>query len=804
MVNVKHVKWADGCTDRINRLRDKYWNHTPEIDLERALVYTDVYRQNEAMETCVKRAKAMYKYIEAKTITIDEDELIVGTDGNKHRAAQVNPDMCWRWYNDELETMASRQQDPYYISEENKKIFKEQIVPYWEGKSMEDYFLENCPEDLKRVGLGTMIIFGDLKATGGAGEMAVGYGNIIMKKGFKGVEEEAKANMEKLDLSDPTAYDKMKFYESVLICCQAAKLLGERHAEKARQLASETSDKKRAQELLEIAKICDRVPYHAPQTFREAVQSVWLTQILLWAEENTNSYCIDRPDQFLYPFYKHDIENGILTKGEAQELIECLWIKIAEMIFVISADSAEFYAGYMAFNGLTIGGMDEEGNDAANELSEMMLKATADLRMHAPTVNVRVCDETSDDFLMKVIDLVKLGTGQPAIFFDNTAIELLKRRGVPEKIARNWCVGGCVEPNVPGVTNIWGEGCKYAYPAAVEWALFNGYSRILDKDLGMHTGDPRDFKTFEEFEAAVKKQLAFLIECSVRFAQLSEKIHQRYAPKPARSIVLEGCVERGVDSTFGGAYFNGGPGLEPTGVADVADSLMAVKKLVYDDKVITMDQLIKALEANFEGPENEIIRKQLINNAPKYGNDVDEVDQFARDIVEFSCTEANRYRGVMGTKFENGVVPVSANIPQGKVICALPSGRKAGESLSDGLSPYPGYDTHGPTAVLKSICKVDHTSNGVGTLLNMKLNPDLLQTEADKRKLMSLLRAESDLLGYHIQFNVVSSEVLKKAKADPESYSDLLVRVAGYSAFFVELAPDAQDAIINRTENTMW
>ncbi len=799
---IKHEKWNDGCTSRINKLRDDYWNHFPEIDLERALIYTDVYKKCEADEVIIKRAKALYEYIKNKTITISDEELIIGTDGKKHRSAVVCPEMSWRWYQDELDTMSTRAQDPYYITEEDKRILKDEIFPYWEGKSMEDFFLANVPEDLKYVGIGTNVIFGDLKSQSGAGEFGVGFHNIIIKKGFKGVQEEAETYMSRLDKNDPKYFEKSKFYEAIIICCEAAKLLGKRHAEEAYKLSENTQDNVRKKELLEIAAVCEKVPYYPPETFREALQTVWFSEMFLWSEENANSNCIDRPDQYLYAFYKNDIEKGKITKIEAQELIECMWIKMAEIIFVIAEESAAFYAGYMSFHGLTLAGVDEDGNNASNELSYMMIQATMDLRMHSPTINVRFSDKTPDEFIDKVLDLVKLGTGQPAIFFDNTAIEILKKRGIPEKDARNWCVGGCVEPNVPGKTSLWAEGCRYSYATAVEWALFNGYSKVLDRQLGLETGDPRTFKTFDDFENAVKKQLEFLVSYAVRFTQLSEIAHQRRAPKPVRSICLEGCLESGKDAMFGGGLYNNGPGLETTGIADLADSLAAVKKLVFDEKRIAMGELLDALEADFEG--YEVIRQMLINNAPKYGNDIDEVDDFAKEYIELSCKEAAKYEGVNGSTFISGLVPVSSNIPHGQAIWALPSGRKAKESLSDGISPFPGYDVNGPTAVLRSVCKVDHSSNGCGTLLNMKLNPSLLETESDRKNFASLLKAESSMGGYHVQFNVVSSDTLRKAQKNPQKYSDLLVRVAGYSAFFVELAGEAQDAIIARTENTEW
>lgn len=798
---IKHGDWKDGCTDRINRLRNKYFNNMPEIDTERARAYTEIYKENEGDEVIIKRAKALYHYLENKTLFIDEDELIIGTDGKKQRSVVMNPDMCYSWYRDELETMSTRPQDPYFITEEDKKYIREEIVPFWTGKSMEDWFQANLEDDLVNVGIGTNVVFGDLKSQGGAGEYAVGYGNILIKKGFGAIRQEAVERMEALDPFAPESFEKKKYYEATIICCDAVKMMSERYAGYARRLAKNANEKRKA-ELLRIADICEKVPYNPPETFQEGLQFVWFTQMFLWAEENSNSYCIDRPDQYLYPLYKKDIEEGRITEEEALELIECFWIKIAEFIFTISKDGAEFYAGYMSFTGLTLGGCDQDGKDAVNELSYLMIQATMDLRMHSPTINVRVCDETPDEYLEKICDLVKLGTGQPAIFFDKTAIKLFERRGLPESLARNWCVGGCVEPNIPGITNMWGEGCRYSYATAVEWALFNGYCKTLDRQMGLKTGDPRDFKSFDEFYDAVKAQLAYLIKLCVRFTQLSEKAHMRRAPKPVRSMTMEGCIENGVDCSAGGAKYNNGPGLEPTGVADIADSLEAVKKLVYDDKKISMDQLIQALENNFEGYED--IRQMLINEAPKYGNDIDEVDRFAAETVEFSCDEAVKYRSMHGSTFLSGLVPVSSNLPHGKAIWALPSGRKATESLSDGLSPFPGYDKEGPTSVIKSVCKVDHTKNGVGTLLNMKLNPHLLETKKDKQNFISLLRAENALGGYHIQFNVISSDTLRKAKACPQDYADLLVRVAGYSAFFVELAPEAQDAIINRTENTAW
>lgn len=800
--SISRKKWTDGATQRINDLRDQYWRNKPEIDTERARIYTRVYKENEVEDVAIKRAKALHAYVSEKTITIGDNELIVGTEGKKHRSAVLCPDICFHWLEDEMETVETRPQDPYVFLEEDKKLLKEEIFPYWSGRSMEDYFLANMDDELKNVGLATNIVFGDIKSQSGGGEWAVGYHNIVLKKGFKGVQEEAKEYLAALDKTDPDTWDKAKFYEAVIITCDAARILGERYAEKAREMAASETDSKRKAELERIADNCSRVPYNTPETFEQAIQAVWLTQILIWAEENQQAANISRVDQYLYPFYKKEIEAGTLTETQAQELLECLWIKMAEIIFVVSEESAAFFSGYVSFHGMTIGGVDDNGEDAVNPLSYMMLQCTMDLRMHSPTLNVRVNKKTPDSFMYKICDLVKLGTGQPAIFFDETAFEILKNRGIPQEAAYNWCVGGCVEPSVAGKAHMWAEGCRYSYATAIEWALYSGYTKYWDRVIGVETGDPRTFETYEQFEDAVKQQLAYLIKMSVMNTHISEKAHMLKMPKTVRSICTEGCLESGTDCINGGALYNTGPGLETTGVADLADSLAAIKKLVYEEKVFTMDQLIEMIDKNFEGYEVE--RQRLINDAPKWGNGDKYVDEITKRMMDFSSETTEQYKSILGYKFVTGAVPVIANIPHGQVTCALPSGRKAWTALADGISPFGGYDTEGPTAVMKSVCTVDATKQGCGNLLNMKLSPSVLQTEQDKKNFVSLLRTEEELGGYHVQFNVVGKETLLDAQKNPDDYRDLLVRVAGYSAFFVDLRPEAQQGIIDRTEQSNW
>lgn len=798
---VEKKKWTDGATPRINRLRDQFWKNEPELDVFRALVYTRVYQETEADDLAIRHAKALLAYMTEKPIVIGDDELIIGTEGSKHRSAVVCPEICYKWIEGEIDTMATRPQDPYQITEETKKALKEVIFPYWKGRSMEEYCMANMSEELKNVGLGTGIIFSDAKSATGGGEWSVGYHNIVMKKGFKGVREEAEAYLAALDTTDPDNWDKAQFYKAVIIACEACRVMCQRYADHARELAEQTNNPTRKAELYKIAQAC-RAPYEAPRNFHEAVQSVWFTQMMIWADENQQACCIGRPDQYLYPFYKADIESGAITELEVQELLECLWIKLAEYIYVVAEDTAAIFSGYISFCGVTLGGVDDNGEDAVNELSYKMIQCTMDLRMNNPTTNVRFNKKTPDEFMMKVCDLVELGTGQPALYSDETAFAILERRGVPLKDAYNWGVQGCVEPSVAGRSHMWVEGCRYSYASAVEWALFNGYTRHWKRDIGLKTGDPRTFKTYEEFDVAVKKQLAYMIKMCVASVHLSEQAHEKRLPKTVRSILTGGCMENGKDCLMGGAEFNNGPGLETTGLADYADSMAAVKKLVYEDKVFTMDQLITMLEANFEGYEVE--RQILINHAPKWGNDDPYVDSIAKDMMDFAYDETVSYKNRLGYHFETGIVPAIANVPHGEVTCALPSGRKEGVPLADGISPYVGYDKNGPTAVIKSVCSIDTAKSGCGNLLNMKLSPSILKTEQDKKNLIALLRAESALGGYHIQFNVVSNETLKDAQAHPENYGDLLVRVAGYSAYFVELRPEAQKAIIDRTEQEVW
>ena len=799
----KHPHWTKGCTDRINTLRDQYWNYKPCVDIERSEVFTRIYQETEDEDLIIRRAMAFKAYMSERTMDIMPNELIVGTSGKAPRSFIFCPDICFGWVKEELDTIDTRDQDPYAITEEDREKLRNVIIPYWEGRSMEEYFMANISDELRNVAVGTAVVYGENKTTVGGGETAVGIENIIFKKGFKGIMEDAQQHLDALDEKDIDNFDKRQFYRAIIMCCEAIKIQSDRYAMIAREKADKETDAKRRQELLDIAESCSRVPWETPRNFREAVQAVNLVEVALYCDENSSGYNIGRFDQYLYPYYQKDKKAGILTDLDAQELLECLWIKIAETLYGLSAAGAEFYVGYQPYHGVTLGGINEKGEDAANELSMMGLQATIDLQMNSPTINVRVNKKNNEAYLEKIAELIACGTGQPSVHFDEAAMEMLRKSGVAEDELWNYTLVGCVSPQMAGETTQWNEGSRYSYPTAVEWALFDGFSYVFNRQMGLHTGDPCNFKTYEEFEDATMKQLAYLVGVACRSSQIAERAQQVRLPKPFRSCCVEGPIEAGKDVMFKGSskYF-AGPGLLVTGIADLADSMAAVKKLVFEDKKISMETLIDALKKDFEGYDT--LRYMLIHDAPKYGNDDDYVDNIAKKFVKYSCDVANSYVSIFGSRYSTGLVPVMANVPHGKSVWALPSGRKATTPLADGMSPYPGYDKHGPTAVIKSICKIDHTDNRAGTLLNLKLTPQLLADESGRKKLVSLLRAEEMLGGFHVQFNVVDRDTLLDAQAHPEDHTDLLVRVAGYSAFFVDLRKEAQDLIINRTEISAW
>ncbi|MBI5967803.1 MAG: glycyl radical protein [Deltaproteobacteria bacterium] len=789
-------KATDLLPPRIRRLRARFFEYKPSISTHRARATTQAYRENEGLPVVLKRAHAFYKACETIPIYIAENEWIVGHPGGKPRAGIFCPEIAWRWLRDELETIATRPQDPYEIDKSDKKELKEEIFPFWEGKSVEESNYR-CIEDLGLLPLtfASGVIDVELKAMNGPGEFSPGYGNILLKKGFNGIQKEARSRLEELDPANPEDLDRIYFLRAVIIVGEGIVLLAKRYSTLAKELGQVEKNNIRKKELEKIAEICEWVPGNPPRSFHEALQTIWLTQSALFLEENAPSYSPGRVDQYLYPYYKTDVDAGELTPEQVEELLYCLFIKMCEVPWILSENSSKYFAGYMPFQNLSVGGQTPTGEDGTNDISYMVLHCVKNLRMYQPSLSVRLHPEAPEEFFLKVCEVAREGVGFPAIHFDDTSIKMMLSKGATLPDARDYCLVGCVEPNIHGKMHQWSDSGHINLPMAVEFALTNGVQRISGKKLGIESGDPNHLSSYEDFEEAVKKQLAYIIRCTAIASIIAEKGHAMYLPKSLASCLVEGCVESGKDIMAGGARYNAGPALILVGTADIGNSMAAVRKLVFEDKTIPMQRLCAALENDFVGYE-DIYRACL--NAPKYGNDDDSVDRITARMMDYAIREVTKYRGLTANLIA-GLYPVSSHVPHGLVLGALPSGRKARAPIADGCSPQQGTDKKGPTAVIRSVDKINHEDATAGTLLNMKFDPSVLAGETGLFNLSALLKTHMQLGGYHVQLNCISADTLREAQRNPDQYKWLMVRVAGYSAYFVELCREIQNEIISRT-----
>lgn len=780
---------------RIERLRRQFDYAAPSICVERALAFTRSHQKTEGLPLIVRRAKAFKEVCESIPVVIFDDELIVGTPGAMQRPGPMCPEISWKWLLDEMDTIQSRPADPYVLTEQQKKLLKEEIFPYWEGKSVEEIVLSRLPAETRKLGVDSGLIDSEIKWRSGVAEITPEYEDIIFKKGFKGIQQEAQACLEDLQPINQEQLDRSRFYQAVVEVCQGLITFGHRYAEKAAEMAVQEVDVARRQELEEISAICRWVPENPPRNFREAVQTIWFVQMGCVLAENGPAFNLGRFDQYMYPYFKRDLDQGAITHELAQELIECLWIKLSEWVWLLPANGAKYYGGYNSFQNLTIAGRKKDGGDATNELSYMCLTATENVKLPQPALSVRIHPGTPEGFMRAACKLSRLGMGFPAFHNDTIGMQMMMYAGLPPEEARDWSLLGCVVPHHRKIGE-WTDAGAFNMAAAIEWALNDGRSRLTGEQLGMHTGDPRSFGSFDEFKDAFLRQLRFIIKHAAITTTVEEEVHWENMPRPYISAVVDGCVEKGVDIAHGGARFNVGPGWVMVGTADTANALAAVKKLVYDEEKIGMEELCAALDRDFEGHEQT---RQLLLNCPKFGNDDDFVDQFAVEVTDFVDQELRSHRNRLGNRFHGALMGLTNNMPTGSVLGALPSGRKARVPLAEGCSPHPGTDVNGPTSCMRSVAKVNHENQPGGTLLNIKFTPTVLAGEKGIGDLSALIRGYFDLGGYHCQFNVVAPETLKDAQEHPEKYQDLVIRVAGYSARFVALSRDVQDEIIRRT-----
>lgn len=779
---------------RIEEFKAAYIAAKPSISVKRAVAFTQSHKNSEGEAIIIRRAKAFRDVCGHIPVTIFDQELIVGSISEFRKSGIICPEYSWKWVNDEMDSFESRNQDPYCIDTATKEILRQEIFPYWQGKSLEETFLSRINPETAKLLIDTGIIDNDSKWRNAVGEVTADYQDVIFKKGFGGLRNEALAHLQKLEPTSAEALEKMDFYQAAVLVCEGIITLACRYSVKAAELAQRENDAVRKQELLDISAICRKVPEHPPETFAEAIQMVWFTQLGSILSENSLALNLGRFDQYMYPYFAQDKQAGRITAEKAQELIEALWIKLSEWVWAISSNTAKFFAGYNSFQNLTVGGRLRDGRDATNEVSYMCLKATENVKTHQPGLSVRIHPDSPEEFLLAVCKLVSAGTGFPAIHNDRTGSQMLLAAGLSPEDARDWSNCGCVVPHFRKIGE-WTSAVNVNFAAAMEYVLNAGKSRVTGKVMGL-TEQAADFPGYEQVKTAFYGELANLIKHSVAGSITAQKIHAEMVPRPYLSLLVDGCMAKGKDLSKGGAQYNLGPVLTGIGVADAANSLAVIKKLVFEEKKYTLSEVCRALEADWEGYE-ELRREALA--CPKYGNDDDYVDSIAVEMTDSYHREVTAYKDYFGSPFNSAFMGISNYIPAGSVIGATPDGRKAGSPLTEGVSPHAGTDLTSPTAAMRSAAKINHDVHSGGTLLNIKLAPELLKTERNLKNLASIIRAYFALGAFHVQFNVISTETLRKAQEQPEDYRDLLVRVAGYSTQFVNLSREAQDAIIART-----
>ena len=784
-------------TPSIEAIRQNYVNAKPQISTQRARIWTDSHKATEGKPVAIRRAQAFYDCCDRLEVHIFDGELVVGAIGEFRKCGILTPEFSWLWVDREMDSFATRPQDPYLMTDEQRAFVRKEIFPYWKGKSLEEAFLARLPEDTRKIGVDTGILDNDSKWRQAVGEITPDYQDVLFKKGFGGIIREAEAHIAALDPTKPEDLEKKDFYESVLLTSKGIIRYANRYAEAADQMAETEKDPVRAAELRQIAANCRKVPEHPPESFYEAIQFLWFVQVGGILSENPLSLNPGRFDQYMDPYYEADIARNAITPDFAQELVEALWLKYSEWVWTISANTADYFAGYNQFQNLTVGGKTREGGDGTNPVTFMALKATEELKSHQPGLSVRVHADCPKEFLDGVTHLVSKGTGFPAIHSDSVGYQMLINAGYEPDDARDWNNCGCVVPHYRK-TGEWTAAVNMNFGSALEYALNEGKSLMTGEKMGLDEKPAGTFASYEEVEDAFYRQFDNLCRHAIILTVEAQRLHVEMVPRPFLSSCIEHCMETGTDLSKGGAKYNIGPVITGIGLAVVANSLAAVKKLVFEDKVCDMATLAKALQANWEGYED--LREQA-KAAPKYGNDDDYVDAIAQKLANHFYHEIHQYKDIFGSPFLTAFMGISNYIPMGRVLGATPDGRKNGEPSSEGVSPFVGTDTSTPLAAMRSTAKLNQEVHSGGTLLNLRLNPELVATKRGQANLGAMIQTLFSLGAFHVQFNCISSETLRDAQAHPENYKDLLVRVAGYSTQFVNLSKSMQDAIIARTEH---
>lgn len=770
---------------RVQKLKDELFAEQRYMSVEQAKIVTDVYRVHSDLPRNILRALALKEALNRIEIDIDPGELIVGNRTTGVRAGVIFPESGLSWVDREIESLPTRPQDPFQVRPEDVEAFKSEIFPFWQGKTLEDVLDERIGDEMRAIGKVAKINQTD-HAQGHICPDTARW----LQYGPSGLLKQARQAQKQ----HPENHD---FYEGLAIALEGASQFMLRYATLARVMAvtSESSA-----ELLEIARVCEKLAVQPPETYREAVQASWFLYVILQMESNASSFSPGRMDQYLYPFFARDIERGALSLEDALEITECLFLKFNQIVYLRSSSSAKYFAGFPIGFNVAIGGQDERGGSAENELTFLFLRAQEHLLLPQPNLSARVFEGSSEHFLTRCAQVIGKGSGMPQLFNDEAVIPALKGKGISDEDARNYAIVGCVELTTMGNNLGWSDAAMFNLVKALELALNDGVCTLTGKQMGAHTGTLKDFETYEDVLNALETQVNFFFERMIRCCEVVERAHAELLPSPFLSCVIDDCMERGIDVTAGGAHYNLS-GIQAIQCANVADSLAALKTLVYDEQIVSREELHAALVNNFENAE--LLRLRMLNKAPKYGNDIEWVDAIAFDWAKKFADQLASYTNVRGGPYQMGLYTVSAHVPMGQNVGATPDGRKAKEPLADGgMSPVYGRDSKGPTAVLKSVSRVKSEYGSNGTLLNMKFLPSLFSTEIGVSKFVRLIKAFIKLKIIHVQFNVVNREDLLAAQQKPELYRSLTIRVAGYTAYFTELAPDLQREIIARTEFT--
>ena len=825
---------------RIEKLVDALYEKLPQIEADRAVLLTESYKATEGEPIITRRAKAFKHILENLPITIRENELIVGAATKAPRGCQVFPEYSFEWLESEFDTVETRTADPFYISDETKQTLHE-VYKYWKGKTTSELATSYMSDEAKLAMEHNIFTPGNYFYNG-IGHLTVDYPKVLAV-GYRGIIKEAKEALAALSQGDADFAKRSHFLGAVVISCEAAINYAHRYAELAASMAKTTMDVRRRHELEDIASACRRVPEYGAESFREACQSFWFVQMLLQIESSGHSISPGRFDQYMYPYYKKDLDAGKLSREEAQELMDCVWVKLNDLNKVRDAASAEGFAGYSLFQNLIAGGQDENGKDATNDLSFMSITATEHVFLPQPSFSVRVWNGTPHEFLIRAGELTRTGIGFPAYYNDEVIIPALQSRGLTLQDARDYNIIGCVEPQKSAKTDGWHDAAFFNMCRPLELVFSNGVDKGVQ--IGPRTGEVESMRSYEEFENAYRAQMNYFIKLLVNADNAIDVAHAERCPLPFQSSMVNDCIKRGKSLQEGGAIYNF-TGPQGFGIANITDGIYAVKKLVLEDKKYTLGFFKEALDNNFgqdmdsamaakltqqvaesivaagkdlsaddiktvyltvkANKASEADRKKYaqlledITALEKFGNDEDEIDAFAREMAYTYTKPLEGYKNPRGGIFQAGLYPVSANVPLGAQTGATPDGRLAFTPIADGVSPAAGRDVKGPTAAANSVSRLDHYIASNGTLFNMKFHPSALEGRSGLESFVALVRGYFDQKGSHMQFNVVSRETLRDAQKHPEKYKSLVVRVAGYSALFTTLSKSLQEDIINRTE----